>query len=118
MTEKKDVTYIWISHVLFAGSLSAAALLALGLVLMWIKGSSQDQLVNLVRSSFSNLFSALLRGEPVAVINLGILAMMLTPFLRVAAAVISFLLEKDYRYAAIGTGVTMILLLTILPSFF
>ncbi len=118
MKEKRDIASTWISRILFAGSLCAAALLALGLGLLWIGGSSPDHLGNAVRPSFSKLFSALTGGEPVAIINLGILAMMLTPFLRVVAAVVSFLMEKDYRYAAVGLGVTIILLFTIVPSLF
>lgn len=117
MTEKKDIASTWISRILFVGSLCAAALLALGLGLLWIRGSFLDHAGNVEPSSVSNFFSALMGGEPVAFINLGILAMMLTPFLRVVAAVISFLMEKDYRYAAVGVGVTIILLFTILPGF-
>jgi len=118
MTEKKDLACTWISNILFTGSLCAAVLLVLGLGLLWIRGSSADHLGNLAQSSFSDFLLALKRGNPVAIINLGILAMMLTPFLRVSAAIFSFLLEKDYRYAIIGLGVAVILLFTIIPSFF
>jgi uncharacterized membrane protein len=118
MTGKKDLACNWISNILFAGSLCAALLLVLGLGLMLIRGNSADQIGNLAQSSFSDFLSALLKGESTAVINLGILAMMLTPFLRVSAAILSFLLEKDYRYAIIGLGVAVILLFTIIPSFF
>jgi len=118
IAEGKDVSSNWISGVLFGGSLCAAVLLALGLMLMWIRGNRQDQLVHLVRPSLSELLSAVFRGEPAAILNLGILAMMLTPFLRVVAAVLSFFWEKDYKYAAVGIGVGLILLFTIVPSFF
>ncbi len=116
--EKKDIATSLISGILFVGSLCAAALLALGLGMMWLEPNWQDQLTNLVRSPLSDLFSALLRGEPLAIVNLGILAMMLTPFLRVVAAVVSFLMEKDHRYAAVGIGVALILLASIAPSLF
>lgn len=118
MTRKKDITYNWIGNILFAGSLCAALLLVLGLGLMWIRGLSADQVGNVAQSSFSDFLSALLKGNPVAVINLGILAMMLTPFLRVMAAILSFLRERDYRYVIISLGVAVILLFTIIPSFF
>jgi uncharacterized membrane protein len=118
MTEKKDIATTLISGILFVGSICAAALLALGLGMMWLNPGRQDQLTNLVRSPLSDLFSALLRGEPLAVINLGILLMMLTPLLRVVAAIISFLMEKDRRYAAVGIGVALILLATIAPNLF
>jgi uncharacterized membrane protein len=114
----KDVSLNWISHILFVGSLCAAALLALGLLVMWIKGEPFEPVVHVVRPSLSVLFSSLLKGDAVAILNLGILAMMLTPFLRVVVAVVSFLWERDYRYAAVASGVGLILLFTIVPSFF
>ena len=117
-TGKKDIAYNWIGNILFAGSLCAALLLALGLGLIWLRGYSSQQVADLAQSSFYDFLLALKNGNPAAVINLGILAMMLTPFLRVSAAVLSFLLEKDYRYAVIGLGVAVILLFTIIPSFF
>jgi uncharacterized membrane protein len=85
---------------------------------MWIKGERLEPVVHVVRPSLSLLFSSLAKGDPVAILNLGILAMMLTPFLRVVVAVLSFLWEKDYRYAAVAAGVGVILLFTIVPSFF
>lgn len=116
--KEKDISLNWISHILFVGSLCAAALLALGLLVMWIRGERLEPVVHLVRPSLSALFSSLSKGEAVAILNLGILAMMLTPFLRVVVAVISFLWERDYRYAAVAGGVGLILLFTIVPSFF
>jgi uncharacterized membrane protein len=115
--QKENVSLSWISHILFVGSVCAAVVLALGLLVMWIKGEPFQPVLHVVRPSLSVLFSSLVKGEAAAILNLGILAMMLTPFLRVVVAVISFLWEKDYRYAAVAAGVGVILLFTIVPSF-
>jgi uncharacterized membrane protein len=108
-------TYARISAILFFGSFCAAALLAVGLGMLWLGGYSREQLISSVRPSPSGMISDLVAGDPVAIVKLGILVMMVTPFLRVVAAIFSFLLERDYRYAAIGMGVMTILLFTILP---
>ena len=117
MRNRHETTYARISAILFVGSFCAAALLALGLGMLLLGNHSQDDLAGMV-GSYSTRLSALLNGEPLAILSLGILVMMLTPFLRVAAAVLSFTQEKDFKYAAVGFGVMAILLFTILPSLF
>lgn len=117
MKRNNETTYARISVILFVGSFCAAVLLALGLGMLLLGPYSPDDLAGTVASSSPQL-SALLNGEPAAILSLGILVMMLTPFLRVAAAVFSFALEKDFKYAAVGFGVMAILLFTIVPSLF
>lgn len=115
MGSKSQTTYARISTILFVGSFCAAVLLALGLGMLLLGPYSQDDLAGMVGSSSPQL-SALLNGEPAAILSLGILVMMMTPFLRVVAAAFSFLREKDFKYAAVGFGVMVILLFTIVPS--
>jgi len=117
MVEKKEKVYSYVGTILLIGSFCAAGMLILGLGILFFQTHSQDHLTGSVRPSFSNLISSLLRVEPIAVINLGILLMMLTPFFRVVVAVFSFLGEKDYRYAAIAFVVMIILLFAIVPGF-
>ena len=117
MSDKKEKVYSYVSTVLLIGSFCAAVLLILGLGILVFQTQPEDYLTSLVRPYFSDIFSNLLKGEPTAIINLGILLMMLTPFLRVVVAVFTFLWEKDFRYATVALGVMVILLFTIVPSF-
>jgi uncharacterized membrane protein len=117
MADKKEKVYSYVSTIILVGSFCAAGMLILGWGMLFFHALPQDYLSSLVGSSFSDIFSNLFRGEPTAIINLGILLMMLTPFMRVVVAVLSFLWEKDFKYAAIAFGVMVILLFTILPSF-
>ena len=117
MADKKEKVYAYVSTILLIGSFCAAALLILGLGMLFFHATPQDYFTSLACPSLSDIFSNLLRGEPTAIINLGILLMMLTPFLRVVTAVFSFLWEKDFRYAIVAFGVMVILLFTIVPSF-
>ena len=116
MVDKKEKVYSYVGTILLIGSFCAAALLILGLGILSFQAHPRDYLNSLIRPYFSDIFSNLLRGEPIAIINLGILLMMLTPFFRVVVAVFSFLWEKDFRYAAVALGVMLILLFTIVPS--
>ena len=117
MPDKKEKVYSYVATILLIGSFCAAGLLVLGLGILFFQAYSQDHLTSLVRPYFSDIFSKLLKGDPIAIISLGILLMMLTPFLRVVAAVFSFFGERDFRYAAVALGVMVILLFAIVPSF-
>ena len=115
MRSKKEKTLSYISTILLVGSFCAAGLLALGLGMSLLQAQVHDGTTVPVGFSFSELIESLLRGEATAVINFGILVMMLTPFLRVVVAAFSFLLEKDFAYASVAFGVMLILLFTIVP---
>jgi uncharacterized membrane protein len=116
MRNGKEKTLTYVSTVLLIGSFCAAGLLVAGLGLSVLHSGQQADLTGSSGSSLSKSIEPLLRGEPTAVINLGILVMVLTPFLRVIVAAISFLLEKDLIYASVAFGVMLILLATMLPN--
>jgi uncharacterized membrane protein len=116
MEDKKEKVYCYVSTILLIGSFCAAGMLILGWSMLFFHAHPKDYLSSLVRPYFSDIFLNLFRGEPTAIINLGILLMMLTPFMRVIVAIFSFLGEKDFKYAAVAFGVMLILLFTIVPS--
>jgi uncharacterized membrane protein len=113
---KKEKLCDNVSHILLIGSYCAAVLLLLGLGILFFLTPSHSKSGAFTRPDFYQLFSRLLRGEPVALISLGILVMMFTPFLRVLVATFSFMGERDFKYAAIAFGVLVILLFTIVPN--
>jgi uncharacterized membrane protein len=113
---KKEKISDNVSYILLIGSYCAAVLLILGLGTLLILKPPDLKLGASVRPDFSDFISRLLRGNPVAIISLGILVMMFTPFLRVMVAAFSFLWEGDFRYAVIAFGVLIILLFTIIPN--
>jgi uncharacterized membrane protein len=113
---KKEKICDNVSHILLIGSYCAAGLLVLGLGSLFFLTPSDSKPGDLARPEFSELISHLIKGEPAAVISLGILVMMFTPFLRVVVATFSFLGEGDLKYAFIAFGVLIILLFTIVPN--
>ena len=116
MRNRKEKTLKHVSNILLIGSFCAAGLLVLGLGMSLFQTQPQDGPAGSAGFSLFKSLEPLLRGEPTAIINLGILVMMLTPFLRVVVAAFSFLMEKDSTYAAVAFGVMLILLATMLPS--
>ena len=60
------------------------------------------------------VFHDLVRGEPLAVIGLGLLVLLATPVLRVIVSIVGFALEGDRTYVAITTLVLTILLFSII----
>jgi len=91
--------------VLFSVFLEAA-----GLLISYSQtGSSVASLDAVWRASPGNFFSfatATLTGVisgsgPVSIVGLGILVLMLTPYLRILAAIVYYAIVKDYRYLGI-----------------
>ena len=116
MGQKREQTLKYVSAILLIGSFCAAGLLLLGLGMSAFQTEAQDGAAGSRGFSLFRSIEPLLRGEPTAFINLGILVMMLTPFLRVVVAGFSFLLEKDLTYASVAFGVMLILIATMLPN--
>ncbi|MEO8737478.1 MAG: DUF1634 domain-containing protein [Edaphobacter sp.] len=62
------------------------------------------------------LFHLLAAGDPMAVIQVGVLLLVATPIARVSFAVIAFALERDRLYVAVSLGVLAILMVGLLYS--
>jgi uncharacterized membrane protein len=94
------------------GSLVSTAVIALGLGLML--GRGQNLLCASVHSiRLPALFPKLIRFDPAAVIELGVLLLLLTPLFRIVVAGVSFALEGDLKFVLISLGVLLVVLLSI-----
>jgi uncharacterized membrane protein len=117
MDSKKEKIDVWVGNVLLIGSYAAALLLLVGLFMLLLSDQTTAARLESKPLSFSGLLSHLKDRSPLTLLNLGILVMMLTPLLRVLTAGFSFLLEKDYKYLLIASGVLIILLANIISIF-
>ncbi len=108
--------------VLLIGVLTAAAIIAVGLILLVPAGTGKGMLLEQLLSehqvfvaglptSLGEVLVGALRGRPVAIIDLGLTVLILTPVLRVAFSAVFFALHGDRRYALISTTVLALLLL-------
>lgn len=108
---------VWIAHVLRVGVVlaSAAILLGLALTLFGNHPAGVQEAVNgranLRAPDPASLWQDLARGDPVAVVQLGLLLLILTPAARVALTVVLFALQRDWAFVAIAA--TVLLLLTL-----
>jgi uncharacterized membrane protein len=64
-------------------------------------------------TDFSDLPDRLVDLQPLAITQLGLLALLATPIVRVAASMVGFALERDRLYAAITLAVLAILLASV-----
>jgi uncharacterized membrane protein len=64
-------------------------------------------------ANFGGLPTRLAALEPLAITQLGLLALLATPVVRVAASVVGFALERDRLYMTITLAVLVILLTSI-----
>lgn len=66
--------------------------------------------------SLSGLFRLLLAGDPVAIIQVGVLLLIATPIARVVFAVVAFALERDRLYVAVSLAVLIVLMISLVYS--
>lgn len=104
-----------IGWILQGGVLISAAVICIGIILLLVHpghGSSQQLFV--FPHTLSEVGSGLLVLHPQAFIALGLLLLIATPVVRVAASIFAFALEHDRRYVAITLVVLTILLVSFL----
>ena len=101
-----------VQGTLVAGVAVSAALLVAGLVLTALgHGGVPDATL-----SIGAAFRGLLHGEPDAYYTLGLVVMILTPFVRVIGSVVAFAVERDWRYVGVTATVLAVMIVTIVVS--
>jgi uncharacterized membrane protein len=101
-----------IAVVLRYGSLISTLVMALGLGLMLLRGPTTS-LATYHRVRLSQLLTLVVRFDPAALTEFGVLLLLLTPLFRILVATIGFALERDLKYALIALGVLSVVLLSI-----
>lgn len=96
--------------VLLLGLLVSVALMGLGIVLGLVR---HDGLPSGVVSP-ELLWEGLLDGDAAAFLTLGLLVLIVTPFLRVAGSLVAFARERDGRYVLISAAVLTAMCLSVL----
>lgn len=104
-----------ISGILLIGVILSACIIIIGLIMLPFRpgGLTTGRIENFPHT-IPTLWAGLLALRPQAVIELGAVILILTPFLRVVASVVTFALERDRKYVII----TLIVLIILIISFF
>jgi uncharacterized membrane protein len=101
-----------ISAVLRYGSLISTLVMAVGSVLWLVtRGSVPGSSHHGIHPAL--LIPALIRLQPAAIIELGVLLLLLTPIFRIVVALLSFAFERDFKYVLISLGVLAVVLFSI-----
>lgn len=66
--------------------------------------------------SINGLFRLLRKGDPAAVIQVGVILLIATPIARVVFAVVGFALERDRLYVAVSLTVLAVLMASLIYS--
>ena len=103
-----------VSTILITGVAVSATLIAVGLVgsffVGWEGSLAGAGPVDRATTDFGLLPRGLATLRPAALVQVGLLVLLLTPVARVAASVLAFLLERDWTYVAITAIVLGVLL--------
>jgi uncharacterized membrane protein len=102
-----------ISNVLRWGVILSATIIALGVVWFYLDGGGASQALATYPRSLGGIVQQLGRGEPLALVALGLLLLLLTPIARVAISILVFALERDWLYTVITIVVLLILLVSL-----
>jgi len=93
-----------IAAILRYGSLISTLVMALGLILVLLRGPvSFGPGGHLV--SFRTLFPRVTHLDPATIAEFGLLLLLVTPIFRIIVAGIAFGLEREYKYVLISLGV-------------
>ncbi|MGM0169458.1 hypothetical protein IGI39_003774 [Enterococcus sp. AZ135] len=95
-----------IGYILRIGVIVSAAIILMGMVLLFFVPSSPQ-----VPNSLSLIVEGLLQLNGEAFIMLGLFCLILTPVLRVVVSIFAFAKEKDYLYVVITVIVLVILVI-------
>jgi uncharacterized membrane protein len=103
-----------IGRILVVGVSVSAALIAIGfatsLVVGWEGSLVRAPRGTLPLTDFGSMVDSLVVLRPIGIAQLGLVVLIATPVVRVAASCVAFLLEGDRLYAAITLTVLAILL--------
>jgi uncharacterized membrane protein len=106
-----------IGWILRAGVITSASLIALGLLLMPLHpGGLTDQRILNFPHSLAQEWQSLITFHPQAIIMLGLLLLIATPVLSVAASAVAFARERDRLFALIALAVLTILLASLVSQ--
>jgi uncharacterized membrane protein len=102
----------WVRVVLVWGMVLSVSVMLLGLLMYALSPTGNVE----VDLSLSEIASGIARGEPIAVIDLGIVLLIATPLTRVLTALTVFLVDREWRFVLISLLVLSVITLAILAK--
>ena len=114
LAAKKEFTTNLIGWILQGGVILSSSVILIGLFMMSLQPDKfAPQKLESFPHTFSQVWVGLLVLQPQAVIAVGLLLLIATPVVRVAASIVTFAVERDWRFVTITTLVLLLLLFSI-----
>jgi uncharacterized membrane protein len=114
MSAQPQRAYSWVAAVLRWGSYGSAALMLVGVVLVLLDSGVPIQVGPAM--PLASLWQQLGYFNPYAIMQLGVLLLLLTPIARLVVTALSFWLEGEPRYSLVSLTVLLIILASLLLS--
>jgi uncharacterized membrane protein len=93
--------------VLVTGMVLSFSIMVIGLLLYAVSPTEGTTL------PLDKIVDGIVHGNPIAVIDLGIVLLIATPLVRIIAAGVTFGLERDYRFLGIAVFVLAMIILAV-----
>lgn len=112
-----------VGNLLRLGVILSVTTSLIGFIKLFTEGFKMPRKYNLLNMGDSSekvwgsFWDSLCKGEGMAIIQLGILLLILTPLVRIIFALIGYLKEKDYTYVVISLIVLTIMLVSFLTGY-
>jgi len=103
-----------IGWILQFGVIISSVVIAVGVILALVQDQLTSKNALIFPHSLIDVWSGVLALQPPSIIVLGLLLLLITPVVRVAASIVAFGLEHDRRYVILTTLVLLILILSFL----
>lgn len=111
---RPERAYSWVAAVLRWGSYASAGVMLLGIVLVFFQPDVPIQVGSAM--PLATMVEQLRLLNPYAVMQLGVVLLLLTPLARLIATSVSFWLEGEPRYSLVSLTVLLIILASLLLS--
>lgn len=110
-TSKTDALARAVHVSLLTGSVVSALLFAVGLTIALTSGKPRPDVLPQLDTS---LFRAAFHFDAVPLLDLGLLALMLTPVVRIVILAGGWCLRRDFRFAFVALGVLLLVMVSLL----
>lgn len=112
-----------VGNLLRLGVILSVITSLVGFIKLFTEGFKMPRKYNLLNMGdssekvWSSFWDTLCKGEGMAIIQLGILLLILTPLVRIVFALIGYLKEKDYIYVTVSIIVLTIMIVSFLTGY-
>ena len=114
--ESDQLTYAWAAWTLRAGMYASFGAMSLGLLLWLISGAPGGESSASEVIPFDRLWAELAALNPLALLNVGVLLLLATPGVTLLSAVVTYGIERNWRYMSIALLVGLILVASLVIS--